>query len=153
MSAPKKKRMIQEPRVPSAEEKQKKIDDIIAKGTKDGWFFVIASESYEKDEYIGPVDKDTAQEIVSNERYSYRREKIMYPLISLPSEELFRTNGDSIKAMIFLAGEASIGPFSDNLSLCHAVSKADLTPEQKAIIKSRSIKEIWFSAHNLLRHQ
>lgn len=150
MSIAKKARSTNEP---SVEDKQHKIQEIIAKGTADGWYFVTAVEARERTEYIGPVDKDTAQEIIDCEMFCYGKHKVMHKLKSPPSppQKIFAVDEEAIHAeILFNNHEESIGPFGDLINLCISVASIKPSEELETLINKSLVKEIWFSAHNLL---
>lgn len=136
---------------PTEEEKQQCVDDIVTKAKKGGWWFVVASDPYEKDEYIGPVDEETAKEIVNNaELYTYRKTKHMRKLTKPKYEHVNRKDG-VILAIAFIGDEDAFGPFSSKYDACVKVARGDWVVTPALEIEKCALETLWFSAHNFLR--
>ena len=152
---------ITDPLPPTDDEQDLKIKEVIAKGTKEGWWIVTATQPYERTEYIGPVDKGTAIDIIDYEMFSYGCTKTMHNLTSLPMSGDITPSRQSISAYIFFSRNADIpsyGPFSDIMNACYAVSEKQKialgqgTPsdEIKDNINQSDLIEVHFSPRRLL---
>jgi len=142
---------------PTPEEMDQKLYEVIDNGKKNGWYMVIAEQDYEKNEYIGPVDFDTANEIVDCEMYCRGMTKTVYQLTSLPIDQQYiLPYGHTIAAMVFTEGTEggkSYGPFNDTFGACEAVSKQGATDDKiRDVINRSNLYEVCFYPGILLKY-